>query len=165
MIGKTGLLVLLCIVLTSCALPSSKLARLNAPDAKPEVIMETFLRSFVAYDYERCRSLMADGATITIIRQDGTQEFERSMQSATDWLNTIEQSGVKGLDTFQVEVHDIASQTHRHGATVTVKFTATGSAPGMAFANSGFDTGNLIETAEGWRIAHYSSFESFSEAE
>ena len=127
----------------------------------PEGVMTRFLHSFVAYDYETCRSLLAPGATIAIVRRDGGDEYEHSFQPAADWLDGVEKSGVKDLDSFSVEIRDAVTVQHAHGATVIVKFTAAGNTGAYGFASSGFDTGNLIETPDGWRILHYSSFEEF----
>lgn len=130
-------------------------------DPSPEEVMTTFLNSFVAYDYETCGSLLADDATITIIRREGDDNYEHSFQSAAEWLDKVGESGVKGLDSFTVEIHDTNSLEHQHGAIVMLKFSAKGNAEAYGFLSSGFDTGNLILTTEGWRILHYSSFEEF----
>lgn len=127
----------------------------------PEQVMARFLNSFVAYDYETCRSLLAPEATISIVRRDGEPSYEHSIQPAADWLAQVAASGVKYLDSFSVDIHDVVSLKHDHGATVMLKFSATGHVGSYSFQSSGFDTGNLIETPDGWRILHYSSFEDF----
>jgi len=127
--------------------------------------METFLNAFVASDYTTSRSLLADGATISIVRKDGGEDYEHTMQSASEWLESVAATGVKDLDSFTILIQDTTQQRHPHGATVTLKFTARGAGEGFVFANNGFDTGNLIRTENGWRILHYSSFEAFSYGE
>ncbi len=127
----------------------------------PELVMKTFLRAFVAYDYETCRSLLAPGATIAITRRYRGGPYEHVYQTAGEWLNEVGDSGVKELEDFSVDIHETASLFHEHGATVVVRFTATAGAGGGIFQNLGFDTGSLINTEDGWRIIHYSSFEDF----
>ena len=127
----------------------------------PEEVMARFLNAFVAYDYDICRSLLAPDATMTIIRRDETDVYEHLIQPADEWLDEVGSSGVKGLDSFSVDILEASTLTHSHGATVTLKFTAKGRAGTYRFESSGFDTGNLVETPDGWRILHYSSFEDF----
>lgn len=127
--------------------------------------MVTFLKAFVDYDYDTCRALLAEGSTITIIRRDGADDYSHSIQSAAEWLNGISESGVKSLDEFSVDIHQLVSLEHQHGTTVTVKFSAKGKAAAFDFTSTGFDTGNVIHTSQGWRILHYSSFENFETQE
>ena len=129
--------------------------------SEPELVMKTFLRAFVAYDYETCRSLLAPGATIAITRRYRGGPYEHDYQTAGEWLNEVGDSGVKELVNFSVDIHETASLIHEHGATVVARFTATAGAGGGIFQNLGFDTGSLINTEDGWRIIHYSSFEDF----
>ncbi len=127
----------------------------------PEQVMVRFIKSFVKYDYDTCRDFLAPGATIAIVRRDGTDEYAHSIQPASDWLERVGKGGVKDLDSFSVDIHDAATLEHHHGTTVVLKFSAKGRAKAYRFKSSGFDTGNLIQTPDGWRILHYSSFENF----
>ena len=133
-----------------------------AEEAQPEVVMTKFLKAFVAYDYGICRSLLAPGATITITRRYQDGDYQSTHQDARVWLNEVGATGVKEIEDFAVDILETAALVHAHGATVVLRFTATGMASQGMFANKGFDTGSLIETVDGWRILHYSSFEHFS---
>jgi len=133
----------------------------HADEVPPEEVMTRFLNAFVAYDYDACRSLLAPDATISIVRRDGEDSYKHSFQSAAEWLDKVGFSGVKNLDSFSAQIHDVSILVHIHGANVVLKFSAEGRAADYRFVSSGFDTGNLIKTSEGWRILHYSSFEEF----
>lgn len=140
----------------SCAIRGS-----TNPQETPQDVMTTFLQAFVNYDYVLCQSLLAPGATVSIVRSEGAG-FNHAHMPAGEWLREVEHSGVKDLTGFRVEIQQQRELRHRHGATVTLKFVAYGDAGPATFENHGFDTGSLIQTDHGWRILHYSSFESFS---
>jgi len=127
----------------------------------PEDVMTRFLKAFVAYDYETCRSLLAPGASMAITRRYYGEPYVHVYQDANKWLDEVGESGVKELKDFSVDIHETASLMHGHGATVVLRFTASGGASYGQFQSLGFDTGSLIDTPEGWRILHYSSFEEF----
>lgn len=128
----------------------------------PEMVMTKFLQAFVARDYETCRFLLAPGATITITRRYQQGTYQSQHQDARDWLDEVDAGAVKGIKDFKVDILETAGLVHAHGATAVLRFTSTGMTGRGKFENTGFDTGSLIETADGWRILHYSSFEHFS---
>ncbi len=128
----------------------------------PEVVMVKFLQAFVDYDYATCRSLLVPGATITITRRYQDGAYQSVHQDARVWLDEVGATGVKEVEDFTVDILETAGLRHTHGATAVVRFTATGMTSQGKFVNAGFDTGSLIETVDGWRILHYSSFEHFS---
>ena len=136
-------------------------AQAKEPIASPEQVMTKFLKAFVAYDYDTCRALLAPGASIAITRRYRGGPYEHVYQKASDWLNEVGDTGVKELEGFSVDIHETVGLTHEHGATVIARFTATAGAKSGRFENLGFDTGSLINTPDGWRILHYSSFEDF----
>jgi len=135
-----------------------------AQEAKsaPESVMANFLQAFVDLDYEVCRSFLAPAATITITRRYQDGSYQSSHQDARDWLDEVGATGVKEIKDFKVDILEIIGLEHDHGATVVLRFTATGMTGQGMLVNKGFDTGNLVETANGWRILHYSSFEHFN---
>ncbi|MDJ0761242.1 MAG: nuclear transport factor 2 family protein [Woeseiaceae bacterium] len=148
------------LVLLVCLVCSVSIAAAGEAES-PEEVMVEFLEAFVAYDYATCLSLLAPGATITIVRRDDSVDYSRSYKSAAQWLQEVGSSGAKDLANFSVSILETSRLDHRHGSVVTVKFAASGNAGVFDFFNYGFDTGNLVKTNEGWRIVHYSSFESF----
>lgn len=127
----------------------------------PEETMREFLLAFVAGDYDACHALLAPDATITIKRSYQGGPIETVHQSAAQWLNEVGATGVKEIEGFAANIHESAGLVHEHGAVAVVRFTASGMTGRGAFRNLGFDTGNLVNTPEGWRIVHYSSFEDF----
>ncbi len=137
-------------------------AQADAAGSAPELVMTRFLRAFVAYDYDTCRSLLAPGATISITRSYRGGDYQISQQDARKWLDDVGESGVKQIEGFSVDIHETAALEHVHGATIVLKFTSSGMTGQGQFVNTGFDSGNLVETPDGWRILHYSSFEAFS---
>ena len=136
-------------------------ARANDMHLTPADVMTQFLKAFVAYDYDACRSLLAPGASMAITRRYYGAPFEHVYQDANTWLDEVGDTGIEELKDFSVDIHETASLMHKHGATVVLRFTASGGASYGQFQSLGFDTGSLIETPEGWRILHYSSFEEF----
>ena len=131
----------------------------------PKLVMTNFLQAFVAYDYETCRSLLMPGATITITRRYQDGAYQSVHQDAHAWLDEVGATGVKEIEDFSVDILETTELIHDHGATAVVQFISTGMTSQGLFVNNGFDTGSLIETANGWRILHYSSFEHFSWSE
>ena len=125
------------------------------------MVMKRFLRAFVSYDYETCRSLLVPDATISITRRYQGGAYQSEHLSAQEWLDQVGETGVKEIEDFSVDIHESAGLEHTHGATAVLRFTATGMTGQGMFVNTGFDTGSLIETPDGWRIIHYSSFEDF----
>ena len=98
---------------------------------------------------------------MAITRRYYGEPYDHVHQDANKWLDHVGDTGIKELNDFSVEIHESASLIHDHGATVVLRFTASGGASYGEFQSLGFDTGSLIETPEGWRILHYSSFEEF----
>lgn len=129
--------------------------------SEPELVMRQFIQSFQDYDYDACRALLSPGATVSITRRYPGKPYVSTHQDALIWLGEVGSSGVREVEGFEIEVHETMGLLHDHGATVIVRFTASGMAERGKFSNLGFDTGSLIRTDEGWRIQHYSSFEEF----
>ncbi len=127
----------------------------------PADVMVTFLKAFEVHDYNTCRSLLLPDATITITRRIQGGSYESQHLSAWDWLDQVGGGGVHDIEGFTVNILETSSLEHAHGAAATVRFQANGNTGRGLFTNNGFDTGSLIETPEGWRILHYSSFEDF----
>ncbi|MDJ0751428.1 MAG: nuclear transport factor 2 family protein [Woeseiaceae bacterium] len=148
------------LVLLVCLACCASIAQASQTQS-PEQVMTEFLEAFVDYDYATCLSLLAPGATITIVRSEDSVDYGRSHKTAAEWLGEVRNSGAKDLENFSVSILEASRLDHRHGTTVTLKFTASGNAGPFDFSNYGFDTGNLVRTNDGWRIVHYSSFESF----
>ena len=152
----TAILVMLTLAMT----PSSVTASVESRSAHEDFIVR-FLNAFVAYDYDTCHSLLAADATIATARRYKDGPYRHVFQTKDEWLDSVRESGITGLEDFSVEIHETTSLVHEHGATVMIRFTSSGGSEGRVFRGLGIDTASLIETQDGWRILHYSSFEEF----
>ena len=127
----------------------------------PSEVIKGFLRAFVDFDYDTCRTYLADGATILIVRRQQGGEFETEFLDANLWLDQVQDS-VKMLEDFQIEFFDYATLQNGHGVTVLLKARSTAKAPGGAFTNNETSSTVMIPTEDGWKILQYSMFEDFT---
>jgi len=127
---------------------------------EPAEVMQTFERAFHVFDYRSCRSLLAKGARVTIVRRLQGGDFQSESEDAFAWIDGVGQN-VKPLKDFKVEFLEIHTLMNVHGATVVYRSRSTGVAPRGDFTNNATISANLIREDGQWKILHYSMFEDF----
>lgn len=127
------------------------------PVGETATIAREFLESFCAKDMKKVATYFAPGARVQRARLEGTTPVVETFDAAA-WIAEAGPS-IADLQDFKIEVIEHAGLDFGEGATVSVRFRATGAVGGGSFVNNGVDTFSFAKIDGVWRIVLYNSYE------
>ena len=130
----------------------------EAEEASPATVAEEFMRAFAAKDLDAVIEMFAPGALVQRARL-GDAAPEVAHFEAVQWAEQAGR-GIGAVQDFRIEILETSTLTFGEGATVSVRFRATGKVGEQAsFINDGVDTFSLVRDGDGWKIVLYNSME------
>lgn len=128
------------------------------PAREPAEVATRFLRAFEKKDFQTLRTLFAPGAVVSTVNlaHDGPPAV--AYKTVDEWLEQA-QKELAPVTSIQLEMLDTSALSFDQGATVSVRFRATGKAGDQSFTNNGIDTYSLTRIDGTWRILRYGTFE------
>lgn len=150
--------VCVCVLVVGLGLAPASSAGAEAADpAALEATAEEFLAAFAEKNLDRVDDLLAEGALIQRARLESDGP-ELVTFTAAEWLA---ESGpaIAGIEEFRIEPLSTTVLDFGAGATVSVRFRATGRVGGGHFVNEGVDTFSFAQVDGAWKIVLYQSLE------
>jgi hypothetical protein len=136
---------------------------LVAVEDPPLQVATRFLLSFGKKDFQTVRSLFAPGARVSSVTysQNGTAQADQSSAEAWMQIASGELASVDGLDFDILQTSVLSFQ---EGATVSIRFHASGRAGRASFHIEGIDTYSMVRVGGAWRVLQYSYIERLKSA-
>lgn len=146
-------------VLAAVSIPAPLSAESRqAVDEMPAAVADRFLQAFAKKDFQTIRTLFAPGAVVSVINLARQGSHDVSYMTPDQWMGEAEKS-LGGVTFTGFEQLDTSTLSFDQGATVSVRFRATGKAGDHAFTGNGIDTYSMIKVDGAWRILRYGTFE------
>lgn len=139
------------------AAPMAAQAPPVAPGA-PAAVAQRFLQAFEKKDFQAIRALFAPGAVVSTVNLERNGPPTVAYKTLDEWIVQAEKE-LAPVTFTRVETLDTSALSFDQGATVSVRFRATGKAGNASFTNNGIDTYSLTLVDGDWRILRYGTFE------
>jgi SnoaL-like domain len=125
----------------------------------PEAVARLFFAAFERQDFTTLQALFTPAAVVFRVRVGGADGAAAEQLSVAGWVAAAA-ADLAGVEGLTVELQEVRSLAFDGGASVSVRFRASGRAGDRAFHNAGVDTFSLVPVKGSWRIVLYSSFEA-----
>lgn len=129
-----------------------------AAPATPTATATRFLQAFEKKDFQAIRALFAPGAVVSTVNLERNGKPTVAYKTVDEWIAQTEKE-LAPVTFTGVETLDTSALSFDQGATVSVRFRATGKAGNASFTNNGIDTYSLTLVDGDWRILRYGTFE------
>lgn len=139
------------------AAPAAAQAPAAAPGA-PGAVATRFLQAFEKKDFRAIRALFAPGAVVSTVNLERNGPPTVAYKTVDEWIAQAEKE-LAPVTFTKVETLETSALGFDQGATVSVRFRATGKAGNASFTNNGIDTYSLTLVDGDWRILRYGTFE------
>lgn len=146
-----------CALLLAAALVAPARAEAVAPGS-PADVATRFLRAFEKKDFATVRSLFAPGAVASTVNLQKSGPPQIAYQTGEEWVEAISKE-LAGVDTIKIDFLGVETLEFDQGATVSIRFRATGKAGDKSFTNDGIDTYAMIRADDAWKVLQYSYIE------
>jgi hypothetical protein len=130
----------------------------TAKPGSPAEVATRFLRSLEKKDFQTLRTLFAPGAVASTVNLSRSGPPALAHATGEEWVQGIEKE-FAGVDTIKIEILDVETLDFDQGATVSIRFRATGTAGAKSFTNDGVDTYAMVSVDGAWKIVQYSYIE------
>lgn len=125
---------------------------------EPADVAARFLQAFGKKDFQTLRTLFAPGAVVSTVNLARSGAPTVAYKTAEEWLEQT-QKELAPITSIELKTLDTSALSFDQGATVSVRFRATGKAGESSFTNDGIDTYSMTRVDGAWRILRYGTFE------
>ena len=143
--------------LAAPAMPVEAAEAAKAP-AAPAAVATRFLQAFEKKDFQAIRALFAPGAVVSTVNLERNGAPTVAYKTVDEWIAQTEKD-LAPVTITGIETLDTSALSFDQGATVSVRFRATGKAGNASFTNNGIDTYSLTLVDGDGRILRYGTFE------
>ena len=155
--GRAAACAILLAALLAPALTASADAEKAQPGSPAEVATQ-FLQSLGAKDFRTMRSLLAPGAVASTVNLSRSGPPQIAYSTGEEWVQGIEKEFAP-VNSIKIDLLKVETLEFDQGATVSIRFRATGTAGDKSFTNEGIDTYAMVRVDGAWKILQYSYIE------